>query len=116
MKKSLLVFVALTSNAMAGAYEDHVKTIKNQRPYEKKKIEQLDDLTTDMVKHYDQAVVLGTTSEYEATSKIEHFNSFLRASDTTCADIDLAKCIYELVCNDEISHNLDTRIMPCSKR
>lgn len=113
MKKSLLVFVALTSNAMAGVYEDHVKAVKAQRPYEKKKIEQLDDLTTDMVRHYDRAVVLGTTPEYEATSKIEHFNSFLRASDTVCGEINLAQCIYDLVCSDEIPHNLDTRMMPC---
>lgn len=113
MKKSLLVFAALTSNVFAGAYEDHIKAIKAQRPYEKKKIDQLDIMTSDLVKHYDLAVVLGTTPEYEATSKIEHFNSFLRASDTVCGEIDLASCIYELVCNDEIPHNLDTRIMPC---
>ena len=114
MKKSFLAFLALGSNAFAGLYDGHVKAVKDQRPYDQKKINHVALLTTDMVIHYEQAVVLGTTVDYEERTKIRHFDSFLEAADNVCGEIDLAGCIYELVCEDKINHNLNTSVMPCN--
>ncbi len=113
MKKSLFALLALSSNAFAGMYDDHVKAVKNQRPYDHKKINHVALLTTDMVIHYEQAVVLGTTVDYEERTKIDHFDTFLNAADNMCGEIDLAGCIYDLVCEDKIIHNLNKTIMPC---
>lgn len=114
MKKSLFALLALSSNAFAGgAFEDHLKAVKDARPYDAKKISNVGLLTVDMVIHYEQAVVLGTTVAYEERSKIQHFDSFLNAADTMCGEIDLAGCIYDLVCEDKIEHNLNTTMMPC---
>lgn len=114
MKKPLILLAAVATNAFASSYADHVNEVKAQRPYEKKKIENIDLLTTDMVIHYEQAVLLGTTPDYKEQTKISHFNSFLYAADNMCEDINLASCIYELVCEDKIPHNLKTSIMPCN--
>lgn len=114
MKKSLFALMALSSNVFAGAsFEDHVKAVKDSRPYDAKKISNVGLLTVDMVIHYEQAVILGTTAAYEERSKIQHFDSFLNAADNMCGEIDLAGCIYDLVCEDKITHNLNTSIMPC---
>lgn len=114
MKKTIVTALALSSSAFAGNYADHVKAIKEARPYDLKKISNVDVLTVDMVIHYEQAVVLGTTAAYEERSKIQHFNSFLNAADNMCGEIDLAGCIYELVCENKIEHNLKRSMMPCN--
>lgn len=114
MKKSFFAFLALSSNAFAGSYADHVANVKAQRPYDTDKIKKVDLLATDMVIHYENAVVVGTTADYEERAKIYHFDSFLDASDKICGDIDLAGCIYDLVCEDKIDHNLNTTMMPCN--
>lgn len=113
MKKSLFALAVISTNAFAGQFSDYVKSVKDQRPYEKKKIENLANLTVDMVIHYEKAVVLGTTPDYEENTKIRHFANFLDASDKMCNDIDLAGCIYDLVCNDQVIHNLNKEMMPC---
>ena len=97
-----------------GAFENYVQAVKKENPEDEKRINQIALLTQDMVIHYEQAVVLGTTQDYEENTKIWHFNSFLKAADEKCEDIDLATCIYELVCSDSIPHNLATRQMPCN--
>lgn len=113
MKKSLFALAVISTNAFAGLYSDHVSSVKEQRPYEKKKIENLAHLTEDMVIHYEKAVLVGTTAVYEENTKIRHFDLFLDASDRMCNDIDLAGCIYDLVCNDQVIHNLNKEMMPC---
>jgi hypothetical protein len=114
MKKSLFALLALSSNVFAGAsFEDYIKAVKASRPYDTKKISNVGLLTVDMVIHYEQAVVLGTTADYEERAKIQHFDSFLNAADNMCGEIDLAGCIYDLVCEDKIIHNLNKTIMPC---
>lgn len=113
MKKTIVAGLALSSSAFAGNFDDHVKAIKEARPYDLKKINNVGLLTVDMVIHYEQAVVLGTTESYEELTKINHFDSFLNAADNMCGEIDLAGCIYDLVCEDKITHNLNKTIMPC---
>ena len=113
MRKSLFALAVISTNALAGQFSDYVNAVKAERPYEKKRIENLAHLTEDMVIHYEKAVVLGTTADYEESTKIRHFASFLDASDKMCNDIDLAGCIYDLVCNDQVIHNLNTEMMPC---
>ncbi len=113
MKKIMLAVLALSSNAFAGAYDDYVQAVKDQRPSDQEKIDQVASLTNDMVIHYEPAVTIGTTSEYKERAKISHFNSFLDAADKKCGDIDLSACISQLVCENKIQHNLNTQIMPC---
>lgn len=114
MKKSLFAALAISSSAFAVDYAAHVKAVKESRPYDQKKISNVDNLTVDMVTHFEQAVIVGTTADYEERTKVRHFDSFLNASDNMCGEIDLAGCIYELVCEDKIIHNLNKSIMPCN--
>ena len=110
---SLMALLALSTNVLVGDYDNHVANVKKQRPYETDKVEKVKVLASDMVLHYDKVVILGTTEEYAEVSKIWHFDAFLDAADKFCDDIHLVDCINELVCEQKIFHNLDTRRMEC---
>lgn len=113
MKKQLLALTTLSLNAFAGDFSDHIKIMKDARPHEADKIDHLALLTTDLVIHYEQAVILGTSRDYEENTKIRHFNEFLKASEELCEEINLTSCIYDLICEDEVNHNLKRSILPC---
>jgi hypothetical protein len=113
MKKTSLALAAMSLNAMAANFVDHVQKVKAERPMDGKKIDHVAILTQDLVIHYEQAVILGTSKDYEERTLIGHFEEFLRASDEQCDEINLTGCIYDLICEEEVNHNLKTSIMPC---
>lgn len=113
MKKSAMALATLSLNALAADFADHVKKVKDARPMDRDKIDHMALLTTDLVIHYEQAVILGTSRDYEENTKIRHFDEFLKASDQMCEEINLTSCIYDLICEDVVNHNLKRSILPC---
>ena len=115
MQLSLAKFIALASQALVGAdYEAHIQATLEARPLETEKIRNVALLNTDYVIHYEKAVILGTTAEYEEQTKIWHFDQMLKAVDTQCApEIDMATCVRELVCEKKFPHNFSLEIMIC---
>ncbi len=115
MQLSLAKFIALASQALVGAdYDAHIQSVIEARPTEAEKIRTVALLNTDYVIHYEQAVILGTTADYEEHTKIWHFDHMLHAVDTQCApEIDMATCVRDLVCEKKFPHNFNLRIMIC---
>ena len=114
MNPAFVTFLTLAAKSMTGAdFDAHVQNVIANRADDSDKIEHVALIATDFVRHYEQAVVLGTTPDYVEQTTIWHFNSMLNAADTKCADIDLFTCVHELICNGKISHNLNTRMMGC---
>lgn len=108
-------FALLSTKALLALnFEGHVQAVLEQRPADADRVQEAALIAQDLVLHYEQAVVLGTTAEYEEHSKIWHFSSILDAADTKCAaDIQLFSCVKDLICQGKIVHNLDTRRMDC---
>ena len=113
MKKSTLALSLMSINALASSFSDYVTSVKESRPEDADQISKVALLTQDIVIHYEKAVLLGTSKEYQEQTKIIHFKEFLKASDMQCEDINLTSCIYDLICEDEVKHNLKTSMMPC---
>ena len=117
MQPAIANFLAVTATAVAGDYASHVNAVKEARPYETEKISRVALLNEDMVRHYEQAVVLGTTADYEENTKIRHFYNMLDAVDKNCTeDIDLVSCVLEMVCDNAFPHNFNKRLITaCAK-
>lgn len=115
MNPALATFLTLAAKSMTGAdFDAHVQSVVANRTADADKIEHVALLATDFVRHYEQAVVLGTTADYEEQTMIWHFNSMLNGVDTQCEDIDLFSCVHELICEGKIAHNLKTDMMGCN--
>lgn len=115
MNPALATFLTLAAKSMTGAdFDAHVQNVLANRAADTDKIEHVALLAADFVRHYEQAVVLGTTADYEEQTMIWHFNSMLKGVDTQCADIDLFSCVHELICEGKIVHNLNTGMMGCN--
>lgn len=113
MKKLTFAMAAISVNAMAASFTQHVQELKFERPKDADKINHIALLTNDLVIHYEQAILVGTTADYEQTTLINHFNDFMYAADNQCEEINLTGCIYDLICEGEVRHNLKTSYMPC---
>lgn len=114
MKKLILPLMAASVSSFASTYVEHVNAVKGARPQDEARINHVAVLSEDLVIHYENAVVNGTTADYIELTKIQHFNSFLDASDEKCSEVDLTSCIYDLICMGEVTHNLNTDIFTCN--
>lgn len=59
----------------------------------------------DWVIHYEKAVILGTSYEYEDTVKARIFNNILNNENQCKKDINLTTCAKDLICDDKIFTN-----------
>lgn len=116
MNPAFVTFLTLAAKSMTGAdFDAHVQSVLANRTADSDKIEHVALLAADFVRHYEQAVVLGTTADYQEQAMIWHFNSMLKGVDTQCsADIDLFSCVHDLICEGKIVHNLHTGMMGCN--
>ena len=116
MNPAFVTFFTLAAKSMTGAdFDAHVQSVLANRTADSDKIEHVALLAADFVRHYEQAVVLGTTADYQEQAMIWHFNSMLKGVDTQCsADIDLFSCVHDLICEGKIVHNLHTGMMGCN--
>jgi hypothetical protein len=107
--------MALASKSLlVSDYHAHVQKVVDTRPDETDKIYDISHLNVDYVIHYEQAILLGTTAEYEEHSKIYHFDKMLEAVDKNCNEIELATCVREMVCKKTFAHNFNLRLMNCN--
>lgn len=102
-----------TKSLVAPDYRDHVQKVLEENPEKADLIHKVDMIAFDYVIHYEQAVLLGTTPDYEEQTKIHHFNSILAGAEKSCSEINLAYCVRKMICNKEIVHNLKLSIMNC---
>lgn len=102
-----------TKSLLAPDYNAHVQNVLEKKPEQADLIHNVDLLTVDYVIHYEQAVLLGTTADYEEQTKIHHFEAILAGAEKNCKDINLAYCVRKMICNKEIIHNLKLSIMNC---
>jgi hypothetical protein len=102
-----------TKSLLAPDYRAHVQTVLDKNPDQADLIHKVDMLAWDYVIHYEQAVILGTTPDYEEQTKIHHFNAILSGAEKNCEGIDLAYCVRKMICKKEIIHNLKLSIMNC---
>jgi hypothetical protein len=102
-----------TKSLLAPDYNDHVRQVLDKNPAKADLIHHVDLLAVDYVIHYEQAVILGTTADYEEQTKIHHFNAILAGAEKSCENIDLAHCVRKMICKKEIIHNLKLSIMNC---
>lgn len=115
MNPGLAAFLTLAAKSLTVAdYEAHIQEVMAQRSADADKVAHVALLNTDYVLHYEQAVILGTTAEYEEQTKIWHFDRMLEAVDNQCAEIEMVECVRDLVCNKKFPHNFNTRIMGCN--
>lgn len=111
MKRLNFALATISLNTFAATYDQHVDALKNQRPQDADKIDHIAILTKDLVIHYEKAITLGTTPDYRNSTLKSHFNDFMEASDTVCEDIHLTTCIYDLICENKVRHNLNVKNM-----
>ena len=117
-----MTFTPVTAALMALAakslvtpdYRAHVQSVLEQKPDQSDLIQRVEALAWDYVIHYEQAVILGTTADYEEQTKIHHFNAILNGAEKNCSEINLAYCVRKMICKGEIIHNLKLSIMNCN--
>ena len=74
------------------------------------------EVADDLVLHYDQAVVLGTSNPEYIKGQQERLGLTLGQylTEQRCGDIDLYSCAFELLCNGQIPiSNLRRDLLPC---
>lgn len=114
LNPGLALFLTMAAKSLTGAdFDAHVQGVLLDRPQDEARITQVALLAQDWVLHYEQAVVLGTTADYEEQTKIWHFEQMLKGADEMCSDINLFTCLSDLVCDNQIGHNLNRDMMGC---
>lgn len=115
LNPGLALFLTMAAKSLTGAdFDAHVQGVLAARPADDARITQVALLAQDWVQHYEQAVILGTTPEYEEQTKVWHFDQLLSGADAMCSDdINLFICLSDLVCDNQIGHNLNRDMMGC---
>lgn len=99
------------------SFKEYVRKVVTENPNSEKTIRHLASMAGDYVDHYDQAVVIGTSSQsYIQSQKVKLFDEMRAASTGHCSTggdvIDLNECIDDLIRSGDLSHNFDMRLFP----